>query len=144
MDSKMIIFYSIISLSLIIEIKSIVIHPLNIINQNYLFQIDNSSDYYFYTSLTNVKINEHLSYFISKEITSFKISYYFLENNDYQKITDSDINNFSFNETLGFIDRENFFKTIFKTNNNQKGLLLKMKIISYENSYFNIFRIFWM
>ena len=44
--------------SSIIEIKSIVIHPLNIINQNYLFQIDNSSDYYFYTSLINVKENE--------------------------------------------------------------------------------------
>ena len=131
MESKIIIFCFIISLSLVIEIKSIVIHPLNIINQNYVIHIDNSSVYYFYTSLTNVKVNEHISYFISKEITSFKISYYFLENDDYQKITDSDINNFTFNETLGFIDRDNFFKTIFKINNNQKGLLLKMKIITH-------------
>ena len=47
MESKIIIFCFIISLSLVIEIKSIVIHPLNIINQNYLIQIDNSSYYYF-------------------------------------------------------------------------------------------------
>ena len=32
------------------------------------------------------------------------------------------------------MDHDNFFKSILKINNKQKGLLLKMKIINYKNS----------
>ena len=141
MKCKNIIISYIVIFTLIQEINSIDIHLLNNINEACILEINGNISHYFYTSLTNLKENEHISFFISKEITEFRISYCFLENDNYEDISDSDINNYSFNETRGFIDRYNFFKTIFKTNNNQNGLLLKMKIISYDNSTGNLFNI---
>ena len=61
-------------------------------------------------------MNEHISYFISNEITEFKISYIFLEKDRYEDLTDSDLNNYSFNDDSEFMDCEKFFKTIFKSN----------------------------
>ena len=136
-----IIFYFIVNL-LIIEINSIQIHPLNEINQVCALDIDDSLDYYyFYTSVANEKVNEHISYFISNEITEFKISYTFLEKDSYEDLTDSDINNYTFNEDSEFMNCPNFFKTIFKSNDKQKGLLLKMEIITSVDNSFNISRI---
>ena len=136
-----IIFYLILNF-LIIEINSIQIHPLNEINQTCTLDVNDSIDYYyFYTSVANEKVNEHISYFISNEITEFKISYIFLEKDSYEDLTDSDVNNYSFNEDSEFMNWKNFFKTIFKTDNKQKGLLLKMKIIKSAGNSFNISRI---
>ena len=63
---------------LISEISSIQIHPLNEINQACILDLNNSLDYYFYTSVANEKVNEYISYLISKEINVFKIPYIFL------------------------------------------------------------------
>ena len=141
MEIKNIAIFFIIIFPLIQEVNTIDIHLLNNINEACILEINQNIYYYFYTSLTDVKVNEHISYFISKEITHFSISYSFLENDNYKDISDSNINNYYFNLTLGIFDRFNFFKTIFKTNNNQKGLLLKMKIISYNNSTSTLFNI---
>ena len=136
-----IIIYFIVNF-LIIEINSIQIHPLNEINQACALDIDDSLDYYyFYTSVANEKVNEHISYFISNEIDEFKISYIFLEKDSYEDLTDSEVNNYSFNEDFEFMDFRNYFKTILKPNDNQKGLLLKMKIINSFSNSFNISRI---
>ena len=86
-------------------------------------------------------MNEHISYLISKEITKFKIFYIFLEKDSYEDLTDSEVNNFFFDEASEFMDYKNFFKTIFKSNDKQKGLLLKMKIIESVGNSFNISRI---
>ena len=138
---KNIIVSFIVIFILIQEIKNIDIHLLNIINEACILEISETIDLYFYTSLTSVKVNEHISFFISKEITKFGISYCFLEIDNYKDISDANINNYSFNETFGFIDSFNFFKTIFKTNKNQNGLLLKMKILDYDNSTSTLFNI---
>ena len=140
MELKNSLYFIIIILN-IIESISIDIHPLNEINQACNLEINKSIDYYFYTSITNVKNNEQISYFVSSEITKFNISYYFLEKDNYQNLTDSDINKFTFNETLGFLDYGKFFKIIFKTSDKYKGLLLKMRIISHQNSGSNLFEI---
>ena len=135
-----IIFYFI-AIFLIFEINSIQIHPFNEINQACILDINDSLDYYFYTSVANEKVNGHISYFISKEITEFKITYVFLEKDSYEDLTDSDVNNYFFNEDSEFMDCLNFFKTIIKSNDKQKGLLLKMKIIDSVGNSFNISRI---
>ena len=62
-------------------------------------------------------MNGHISYFISKEINEFKITYVFLEKDSYEDLTDSDVNNYFFNEDSEFMDCLNFFKTIIKSNN---------------------------
>ena len=126
---------------LISEISSIQIHPLNEINQACILDLNNSLDYYFYTSVANEKVNEHISYFISKEITEFKISYIFLEKDSYEDLNDYDINNYSFNDASEIMHWKNLFQTIFKSDNKQKGLLLKMKIIESVGNSFNISRI---
>ena len=137
---KMIIFYFI-AIFFISEIKSIQIHLLNEINKACILALNKSLNYYFYTSVVNEKVNELISYLISKEITKFKISYIFLEKDSYEDLKDSDVNNYSFNEDSEFMDYTNFFKTIFKSNNKQKGLLLKMEIINSIGNFFSISRI---
>ena len=107
---------------------------MNRINEVCHLQIDNSTNYYFYISLTNVTVNEYISYFISDDITKFKISYIFLEEDNYEDLSNSEISNYNFIETLGSLDHDNFFKSILKKNDRQKGLLLKMKIINYKYS----------
>ena len=93
-----------------------------------------------------MKLNE-FSNFISKEITKFKISYCFLENDEYDNLNNSDINNNTFNETIEFNEydtSDNSFINIYQTNNKQKGLLLKMRIVQYiktDSNFFNISRI---
>ena len=144
MECKINFLCFIIILVQIIEINSIIIHPLNTNNQACILEISNVSDYYFYSSIKGVKMNEIISYFISEEITKFKISYYFVESDKFETLNDSNINNYSFNETIGFIEYynpDNSFINIYKTNNNQKGLLLKIKILNYENSNNNLFNI---
>ena len=143
MDSP-IFFYLLILLTKIIEIKNIKIHLLNDANIACSLEIDNSTDYYFYTSVKDLKVNEQISYFISNEITRFNITYYFLETDNYEDINDSDINKYVFKETSGIVNPEKLFKVIFKTSNKQKGLLLKMRIIGFEkidSNFFNISRI---
>ena len=140
MKNKIIFYFF--TIFLILAIKSIKIHPLNGINEVCILDIDDSLDYYyFYTSVVNEKLNEHISYLISKEITKFKIFYIFLEKDSYEDLTDSEVNNFFFDEASEFMDYKNFFKTIFKSNDKQKGLLLKMKIIESVGNSFNISRI---
>ena len=136
-----IIFYFI-AIFLIFEINSIQIHPLNEINQTCTLDVNDSIDYYyFYTSVANEKVNEHISYFISNEITEFKISYIFLEKDSYEDLNDYDINNYSFDDASEIMHWKNLFQTIFKSDNKQKGLLLKMKIIESVGNSFNISRI---
>ena len=94
----------------IIEIKNIQIHLLNDTNIACSLEIDNSTDYYFYTSVKDLKVNEQISYFISSEITRFNITYHFLETDNYDYLNDSDIDKYSFKETLGILNPEKFFK----------------------------------
>ena len=126
MEYKNILFFIFILLT--IEIKSNQIHLLNDINQICILEIDTHLDYYFYTSVKDVKVDEHISYFVSEEIKEFQISYTFLDKDNYEELRDSDLNNYYFNEKLEYCDGINYFKTIFKTDDNRKGLLLKMKI----------------
>ena len=86
-------------------------------------------------------MNDHISYLISKEIIEFKIYYIFLEKDSYEELTDSDVNNYSFNEASEFMNLENYFQTILKSNDMQKGLLLKMKIKKIAGISFKISRI---
>ena len=87
---------------------------MNNINEACILRVDETPVLYFYTSLTNVKVNEHISFFISKEITEFRISYLFLEIDNYEDIYDSEIIEYSFNETSGFIDRSKFLRQYSK------------------------------
>ena len=121
--------------------NSFIIYPLNEIGQYHKLEIEENKEYYFFSSIINAEINEPISYYISEEIKYFKISYTFLETENDTDITEENIINYSFNETLGKLDYKNYFKTIFKTNNKQKGLLLKLKIIDYEKLDFIISKI---
>ena len=67
MEFKNIIISFFVIFTVIQEISNIDIHLLNNINEACILRVDETPVLYFYTSLTNVKVNEHISFFISKE-----------------------------------------------------------------------------
>ena len=81
----LIVFFLIIIFIQTIATRSIQIYLLNSTSLACDLEIDNSKDYYFYTSVANINVNEPISYFISKEITTFNISYFFLDKDNYIK-----------------------------------------------------------
>ena len=119
------------------------IYPLNEVGEKLELKSDKNETYYFFTPINNLRVNDIISYYISNDIYKFNISYTFLETDKCDNIMkEEDINKFTFNYTLNnFMDYENFFKTIIKTNDAQKGLLLKMKIKGKTGDSFTISRI---
>ena len=128
--------YFLINILLIFRIVSInfEIYPLNEIGDSQTLEIDKNKKYYFFSPVVEIKLGEPISYFISKDIRSFNISFIFLDSDTYNDITEERINNYSFNKTLGFLDNKKYFKTMFKTNNNQKGLFFVFEINNCENT----------
>ena len=141
---KNIIMISLLNIWLISKIIStdIEIYPLNEIGENKILEIKNNKPYYFFSKVADIKINEPISYFISKEIKQFKIGHIFLESDKYEDISKENIQKYSFNEKSEYLDYDNYFKTMFKTDDKQKGLLFTLNIIEFEEEKsFNITRI---
>ena len=121
--------------------NNLIIYPLNEIEQSHTLDSYINYTYYFFSSIKNVKLNEPISYLIDPQITDFDFSYAFLEKENSDDIKEEDIKKYSFNETSSILDLKMYFKGIIKTNDNQKGLLLKMKLNKVSGDNFTISRI---
>lgn len=143
MKAIILIYIIIVLLFSYIFANNIQIHPLNNLGDNIILEINKNESYYFFTPINDVKINEPISYFISKEIIKFEIGYIFLPSDRYEDISQENIDKYEFNNTLEFLDHGNYFKTMFKSNYSQNGLLFSFNIIDYEKNKteFNITRI---
>ena len=106
--------------------ESLDIKPLNTIGETINEAYIENNTYYFFSSVADVQVNEPIAYFISKQIAALNISYIFLGNDNYSDMNEDQIKNYTFNYTKSNMEGDNLFKIIFKTNENQKGLLLKM------------------
>ena len=136
---KVIIFLSIINTLLFIlaNQNDIEIYRLNEIGESQALEIKDNQPFYFFSPISDINTNEAISYLISKEIKKFTIGYIFLESDKYEEINKDNIQKYSYNETSGYLDFDKYFKTIFKTKDNQKGLLFKLNIKENEESIKN-------
>ena len=139
-------FISLFNLILILKLINIIsnnfiIYQLNEIGQSHTLNSYKNYTYYFFSSIKNVKLNEPISYFIDSKIINFDFSYSFLEKENPDDIKEQDIAKYSFNESSSELDLKMYFKGIIKSNDNQKGLLLKMKLNNFNGDNFTISRI---
>ena len=136
---KVIIFLSLINTLLFIlaNQNDIEIYRLNEIGESQALEIEDNQPFYFFSPISDINTNEAISYLISKEIKKFTIGYIFLESDKYEEINKDNIQKYSYNETFGYLDFDKYFKTIFKTKDNQKGLLFKLNIKENEESIKN-------
>lgn len=115
------------------------IYDLIEIGDNIYTKFAVNETYYFFSSISNVKVNEYISYYISKPIQECNISYTFLDSNDLSSIKEEDIENYSFNQIfLDGLNYDKYFKSIIKTEESQKGLLLSMKINDFLKQKFQL------
>ena len=111
------------------------IYDLVEIGDNIYTKFAVNETYYFFSSISNVKVNEYISYYISKPIQECNISYTFLDSNDSSSIKEEDIENYSFNQIfLDGLNYDKYFKSIIKTEESQKGLLLSMIINDFSET----------
>ena len=136
---KVIIFLSLINTLLFIlaNQNDIEIYRLNEIGESQALEIEDNQPFYFFSPISDINTNEAISYLISKEIKKFTIGYIFLESDKYEDINKDNIQKYSYNETSGYLDFDKYFKTIYKTKDNQKGLLFKLNITENEESIKN-------
>jgi len=119
------------------------VYRLNEVGDKLELKSDINETYYFFTPINNLKVNDAISYYITYSVPRFSISYTFLETDEYNSITEENINKYNFNSTSDNTDYNMFFKTVIKRDDTQKGLLLKMNLLNIDKDKdsFNISRI---
>ena len=119
------------------------VYRLNEVGDKLELKSDINETYYFFTPINNLKVNDAISYYITYSVPRFSISYTFLETDEYNSITEENINKYNFNSTSDITDYNMLFKTVIKRDDTQKGLLLKMNLLNIDKDKdsFNISRI---
>ena len=123
--------------------NTFMVYGLNEVGDKLELKSDINETYYFFTPINNLRVNDAISYYITYSVPRFSISYAFLETDEYNSITEENINKYNFNSTSDNTDYNMFFKTVIKRDDTQKGLLLKMNLLNIDKDKdsFNISRI---